>query len=215
MRVISIVLLAVVTLIVPARPQAQSDGGWTPLWNGRDLTGWEHVGPGRFEVKDGALRTVGGMGLLWYTPKKIGKSVLRIVYKPEKMDSNSGVFIRIPTEPDEPWMPVHKGYEIQIAGTGDDYHTTGVLYSFTKALTRPAKAGEWNTMEVVLDGPRTTVHVNGTLVTNFTEGSPVRPLGSPDEPERGPRPAEGYIGLQNHGDDDVVWFKEVSVRPLR
>ena len=37
------------------------------------------------------------------------------------------------------------------------------------------------------------------------------------EPERGPRPTSGYIGLQNHGDvtgDSQVYFKEVSVRPL-
>ena len=29
-----------------------------------------------------------------------------------------------------------------------------------------------------------------------------------------PRPATGYIGLQNHDPGDVVWFKEISVRPL-
>ena len=31
------------------------------------------------------------------------------------------------------------------------------------------------------------------------------------EPERGPREEEGYIGLQNHDGDSVVYFKEVSV----
>lgn len=30
----------------------------------------------------------------------------------------------------------------------------------------------------------------------------------------GPRPSEGYIGLQNHSDKDLVYFKEVSLRPL-
>ena len=37
------------------------------------------------------------------------------------------------------------------------------------------------------------------------------------EPERGPRPEVGYIGLQNHDDfatGTQVYFKEVSVRPL-
>jgi hypothetical protein len=28
------------------------------------------------------------------------------------------------------------------------------------------------------------------------------------------RPTHGYIGLQNHDPGDVVWFREVSVRPL-
>jgi hypothetical protein len=32
------------------------------------------------------------------------------------------------------------------------------------------------------------------------------------EPNRGRRPVEGYFGLQNHDDKDVVLFKEISVR---
>ena len=35
------------------------------------------------------------------------------------------------------------------------------------------------------------------------------------EPERGPRPRSGYIGLQNHDDQQRVHFKEVSVAPLK
>jgi hypothetical protein len=70
-------------------------------------------------------------------------------------------------------------------------------------------------MEITLDGPRTIVHVNGVLVTDYTEGDPVPPKKVWYEPDRGPRPLEGYIGLQNHGPDDVVYFKEISVRPLR
>ena len=34
------------------------------------------------------------------------------------------------------------------------------------------------------------------------------------EPERGTRPNEGFIGLQNHSDNDIVFFKEVAVQPL-
>src|SRR2546428_213854 len=65
-----------------------------------------------------------------------------------------------------------------------------------------------------LDGPRTVVVVNGAKVTDYTEGQPVPPKVETWEPDRGPRAMEGYIGLQNHSDKDVVWFKEVSIRPL-
>jgi len=34
------------------------------------------------------------------------------------------------------------------------------------------------------------------------------------EPQRGLRPVEGYIGIQNHGEADVVFFKEIAVKPL-
>jgi hypothetical protein len=186
----------------------------TALFNGRDLTGWEHVGPGRFVVEDGLLKTEGGMGLLWYSREKIGNAVLRVVYRNADKGSNSGVFIRIPEKPTEPWMPVNRGYEVQIDDGQDDQHATGVLYSLTKALARPGKAGDWNTLEITLDGPRTIVHVNGTKVTEFAEGQPVPPKKETWEPDRGPRPVEGYVGLQNHGDKDVVYFKEIAVRPL-
>jgi hypothetical protein len=140
--------------------------------------------------------------------------VLRVVYKTEKKESNAGVFIRIPEAPTEPWMPVNRGYEVQIDDNADDYHVTGVLYSLTKAKARPGKPGEWNTLEITLDGPRTRVTVNGELVTDYKEGDPVPDKKEQWEPDRGPRPNEGFIGLQNHGDKDVVFFKEISLRPL-
>ena len=59
-----------------------------PIFNGRNLDGWKHVGPGKFEIENGVLKTVGGMGLLWYTGEKIGNSVVRIVYKAP--DDNGG-----------------------------------------------------------------------------------------------------------------------------
>ena len=183
------------------------------LFNGRDLDGWEHVGPGRFVVEEGLLKTEGGMGLLWYTREQFSDAVLRIVYR-NPGGRNSGVFIRIPEKPTEPWMPVHRGYEVQIDDRRDDQHVTGVLYSLTTAAARPFLADEWNTMDVTLDGDRTLVHINGTLVTDYHEGQAVPPRVKDYEPERGPRPRRGYMGLQNHSSEDVVYFREVSVRAL-
>lgn len=188
---------------------------WKPLFNGKNMKGWEHVGDGSFVLEDGLLKTEGGMGLLYYKKKPFENVVIRVVYKnPE--NGNAGVFIRIPEAPTEPWMPVNKGYEVQIDPREDEYHKTGVLYSLTKAKAAPDKpAGEWNTMEITLDGERTIVKVNDVLVTDYTEGDPVPEKKESYEPDRGRRPVKGYIGLQNHGSHDVVYFKEVSVRPLK
>ena len=192
---------------------------WRPLFNGRDLAGWKHVGPGEMTVTDGEIETHGGMGLLYWTDSKLGDCVIRVVYKMRDKNDNSGVFVRIPVAPSEPWMPVNYGYEVQIdneAAGEDEYHVTGTLYSFTKPLARPGRPGpEWNTMEITLDGPRTIVSVNGTKVTDYTEDEPTPPKKLSFEPERGHRPNYGYIRLQNHSDKDVVLFKEVSVRALR
>jgi hypothetical protein len=52
-------------------------------------------------------------------------------------------------------------------------------------------------------------------VTDYREGEPVPERKFDFEPYPGRRPDFGYFGLQNHGDEDVVYFKEVSVRPLK
>src|SRR3954465_14412222 len=109
------------------------------LFNGRNLDGWRQVGPGSFVVKDGMMKTEGGMGMLWYTRKKIGHARLRVVFKLTGKEADSGVFIRIPEKPTEPWMPINRGYEVEIGDWPDDYSCTGVLYTFTKALSRPIK----------------------------------------------------------------------------
>jgi Domain of Unknown Function (DUF1080) len=70
-------------------------------------------------------------------------------------------------------------------------------------------------MEITLDGPRTIVALNGVKVTDYTEGQPVPERKHDYEPQRGPRPNDGYIGLQNHSDKDVVYFKEVAVKMLK
>jgi hypothetical protein len=192
---------------------------WRQLFNGSDLTGWEQVGPGKFIVEDSLLKTVGGMGMILYPAEKFGNAVIRVVYKVKDNDCNAGVFIRIPEKPADEWAAINTGYEVQIDnGTrhvGGDYHCTGVLYSLTKAMAHPQKApGEWNTMEITLDGPKTIVFVNGEKVTDFTEGDTVPAKTRDFEPERGPRPLSGYIGLQNHDSLSTVYFKEVAVRPL-
>ncbi len=207
-------------LILWAMPGGAQTDAWKQLLDGKDLTGWEHVGPGKFVVEDGLLKTEGGMGLLYYKGGKVSNVVIRVVFKMRDKNDNSGVFIRIPIEPREEWMPVHYGYEVQIdndpeASGEDDSHATGCLYSINKALARPGKgSGEWNTMEITLDGPRTIVYVNGIKVTDYTEGQPVPPRKFNFEPARGPRPNEGYFGLQNHSSKDVVFFKEVAIKKL-
>ena len=116
-------------------------------------------------------------------------------------------------------MPVNYGYEVQIdniAEGEDEYHITGTLYSLTKPLGRPGKPGpEWNTMDITLDGPHTVVVVNGVKVTDYTEGEEVPPKKLSFEPERGRRPIFGFFGLQNHSDNDIVFFKEVALKPLK
>jgi hypothetical protein len=225
MRYFPALMIALLALPTSPTARAQADrpgepgdkAGWRPLFDGRTLDGWEHVGPGRFVVEDGMLRTEGGMGLLWYAREKLGDCTLRVVYKTAAPRANSGIYIRIADRPKDEWYAVHHGYEVQIMDAGPEDRGTGSIYTFARATARPAKAGEWNTLEVTLEGDRVRTAINGVRVAEFDPAGPVperKNAGPHGDPERGPRPRAGYIGLQNHDERSVVYFKEVAVRPL-
>lgn len=208
-------MIRITLILVLASALLPAQQGFRPLFNGKDLSGWKHVGPGEFVVEDGMMKTVGGMGLLFYEKEKFGNCVLRVVYRTASDHANSGVVIRLPEPPLDPWFAVHNGYEVQIAAVGDDWHSTGAIYSISKVSSRQQKPkGEWNTMEIELRGPVTRVTLNGVLVNEYREGSAVPPRRIWYEPVRGPRPETGYFGLQNHDPGSTVYFREVSVKPL-
>ena len=218
MRKLTFVLFLAVAVAAPLSADDKPAGKkGKQLFNGKDLTGWKHVGPGSFVVENGLLKTVGGMGLLYYAGEKVGNATIRVVYKVSGEDANSGVFIRVPEPPKDEWVAVHSGYEVQILDKAvDQWHSTGAIYSLSKASAQPAKsAGNWNTLEITLDGQRTLVKVNGQQVNDFRGDQAVPERKHDYEPVRGPRPDSGYIGLQNHDEKSSVFFKEISVHPLK
>ncbi|HJS09620.1 MAG TPA: DUF1080 domain-containing protein [Pirellulales bacterium] len=116
------------------------------------------------------------------------------------------------------WYAVHHGYEVQICDTGDAMHRTGAIYSLAgAAAVDKAKPGQWRTMLITLDGNLVKVELDGKPLAMFDPASKdVPPRKIWHEPKREhPRPQAGYVGLQTHDPGDVVWFKEVSVRPLK
>src|SRR5438105_345847 len=98
MRTIPLLTMALLAFLLPSTTWSQADrprepgssAASRPLFDGHSLDGWEHVGPGRFVIEDGMLRTEGGMGLLWYAREKLGNCVLRVVYKTASPRANSG-----------------------------------------------------------------------------------------------------------------------------
>lgn len=194
---------------------AEEEIAWRQLFNGTDTSGWAQVGRGEFTIEDGHLVTQGGMGLLWYTEEEFGNCEIKVVFRTDRPEDNSGVFIRIEGKPKTAWHAVHQGYEIQIDNVADEWHRTGALYSLTKTFgDAKASPGEWTELIIRLEGDNTKAFVNGTLVTDYTEGDAVPEKKSSSEPRRGPRPESGYIGLQNHDPATFIHFREVSVRPL-
>ena len=173
---------------------------WITLFDGTSLDQWTHVGPGGFALQDnGTMKSQGGMGLLYYEEQSFRDYVLELDYKTSSDTANSGIFLRFPEKPSDPWGAVESGYEIQINSSSDPIHQTGAIYDQSAAFRNAAKpSGEWNTYRIEVTGQRYEVFLNGEKVNDFF----------------GERGREGYIGLQNHDPGSTVWFRDVRVKPL-
>ncbi|WP_405905761.1 ThuA domain-containing protein [Streptomyces sp. NBC_00828] len=197
-----------------AQADCRPENGYRPLFDGtaESLSAWRQAGPGSFALsEDGTLTSSGGLGMLWYAGSGsepgpgFGSYSLKLDWKVAG-DDNSGVFVGFPAS-DDPWSAVNNGYEIQIDATDAPDRTTGAVYSFQsadikkrdRALNPP---GEWNTYEIRVEGERLRVWLNGVKINDFTNTDPVRSL------------RDGHIGLQNHGADDQVSFRDVRIKEL-
>jgi hypothetical protein len=189
MKLIATFLLLLTTCALADEPQP------VELFNGKELAGWTLAGPGSFEVKDGALHTVGGMGLLYYE-KELGDFTLSLEFKVSRREDNSGVFIRFSDTGGDPWKAVMDGEEIQIHDAGTKM-STGGIYNAQPAKELASKpVGEWNTMEIAVSGRKITVKINDKVVNEYES----RKFG-----------LRGYIGLQNHDDLSKVSFRNIRL----
>ncbi|MGW0506792.1 ThuA domain-containing protein [Micromonospora sp. NPDC003241] len=185
------------------RADCRPETGYTALYNG-STTGWSQAGPGSFTNSDATLTSVGGMGLYWYSAKQFTNYSLKLDWRLAG-DDNSGVFIGFPPSSD-PNSAINNGYEVQIDPTDAADRTTGAVYGFKSAdlAARDAAlnpAGEWNTYELLVEGERLQVFLNGSKINDFTNTDPVRSLA-------------GHIGIQNHGTGDDVSFRNIRIKEL-
>ncbi|MEV7739929.1 ThuA domain-containing protein [Streptomyces sp. NPDC088921] len=194
-----------------AQADCRPENGYRPLFDGtpESLDDWKQAGPGSFtRSDDGTLTSSGGMGMLWYAGQSLGAYSLKLDWKMAGAsgDDNSGVFVGFPPS-DDPWSAVDNGYEIQIDATDVPEKTTGSVYGFRSAdLKKRDRAlnppGEWNTYEIRVEGERLRVWLNGVKINDFTNTDPARSL------------REGHVGIQNHGADDQVSFRDIRVKEL-
>jgi 3-keto-disaccharide hydrolase len=180
-----------------------TDEGFLPLFDGTSVQGWRMCGPGGFilDSGEGIIRSQGGMGLFWYTPRMFRDFVLRLQWQEWRRQDNSGVFIRFPDPRDDPWIAVREGYEIQIYDDWDDpLYVTGAVYELAPARrVASLPPGEWNQFEITAIGPQISVSLNDELIVDRYKGE---------------RRLEGFIGVQNHDDESRIAFRAIGIKKL-
>jgi hypothetical protein len=169
--------------------------------------GWNHYGPGYFELdeKTGVLKSEGGMGLLWYSVKKWRDFVLDLEFKCAQKNTNSGIFYRIPDLPTSDDYIYHS-FEVQIYDAGDGVHKTGAIYDAEAPLKDASNpTGEWNHLKITCQGKRIRIELNGTQVVDWE----MEPRGKIKD-----FAAEGYFGLQNHDSISPVYFRNIFAKEI-
>jgi hypothetical protein len=188
--------------------------GETPLFSGKDMTGWTHFldkgGPmdGTWSVKDGIIICSGKPAGYIRTEADYTNYILRLDWRfspVTKQAGNSGVLLRVVGE-DKVWP---KSIEAQLmsgsAGdfwnigdfqmTADPARTSGRNTKHLFAAEYPI--GEWNHYEIIVDKGTVSLWVNGQKLNEAT--------GCAEVP--------GKIALQSEGAE--IHFKDVTIAPLK
>lgn len=203
-------------LLLSAPVLFAAEDGFVSLFDGKSLKGWtlfNGKGPG-YVAKDGIIVCPADGGGNLYTDKEYANFIFRYEYRFEP-GGNNGVGIRAPKTGDA----AYQGMEIQILDDQNERYKgkikseqhTGSIYDTFPARTGFQKpAGEWNEGEIMAQGSRIRVKLNGVVIVDAD-------LNNVQEPEvlkkhPGLRRSAGHIGFLGHG--TLVEFRNIRIKPL-
>ena len=215
MNLLKIYTVLVCLLVATGCGVLHREQGFVKLFDGATLNGWTMVGgwgPG-YGITNGILYCAKGTGGNFLTVKEYSNFVLRLNYRLTP-GANNGVGIRAPYE----GTPAYTGMEIQILDdTAPQYASlrpgqfNGSIYDVVPAKRRALRPlGDWNSEEIVADGPHIKVKLNGISIVdaNLDEFS------DPDLLKKHPglRRRSGHIGPLSHL--DYVEFRNIRIKEL-
>ena len=170
----------------------QAGGGWTTLFDRFSLDGWNVLGNANWELADGAVQADSGSGFL-VTENSYSDFELTLEFWVDE-PANSGIFIRCA---DTQAVRDTNSYEVNIFDTRSDqtYRTGGIVH-IASPMSVINAGGRWNTYQIVAEGPRLTVTLNGTRMVDVEDT----------------QFADGPIALQYGA--GLVRFRNVRIRSL-
>ncbi len=179
------------------------------LFDGKSLNGWkvnEH--PESWKVEDGAIVCFGERSHLFYEGD--GKPFKNFHFKAEVKTtpgSNSGIYFHTKYQA-EGWPKY--GYECQVNITQRDPKKSSGLYSVKDVADPPAKDNEWYTQEIIVQGKKVTLKLNGQIMVEYTEPDNQPAFSTSFERRLG----EGTFALQAHDPASKVYFRNLTVKRL-
>ncbi len=188
---------------------ADSDEGFTTIFDGQTFDGWklakEHSST--WKIEDGAFVTRGERCHLFYVgdPKPFKNFELKVDVMTEP-NSNGGIYFH--TRYQESDWPKY-GFECQVNVSHGDWKKTGSLYDVVNVASSPAKDNQWWTQHIIVQGRKITVKINGQTLFEYTQ-----PLGAQPNKDYTRVLDEGTFALQAHDPNSVVRYKNIRVKRL-
>jgi hypothetical protein len=192
------------TMLAPAWAVAD-DEGFTPLFNGKDLSGWvQPEDKDLFTVEDGEIvgRTEGNLkkNEFLVTDRPYKDFVLKA--KVKIRNGNSGIQFHSKRAEDGavagPQVDIADGFWGVLY---DERGTRGIIERYDPEKAKElARQGDWNEFVITVKGDHLTVVLNGTTIIDRED-----PM----------FPDDGIIALQVHvGPPMEVRFKDLEIKPL-
>jgi hypothetical protein len=206
-----IITLALTTVLSTAFLASAADGeeGFKPLMDGKTFDGWKVTtdSPSTWAIKDGAFVANGNRAHLYYVGDE--KPFKNFHLKVEVMTdpvSNGGIYFHTKYQTDG-WP--RGGIECQVNNTHGDWKKTGSLYDIACTGLTIAQDGKWWTQEIIVQGNKVTVLVDGKKVLEYVE-----PPGAQAGKEYERKLGEGTFCLQGHDPKSTIRYRNIRVKRL-
>lgn len=197
-------------LVLAATLAVVAQGTWKPLFNGKNLKGWTIAGTDSWTVDHGTILAESTSGKYGYlmTTGSYKNFDLKLEFNPETL-GNSGLFFHSRITGENPKSgPDIVGMQAEI---DPSRHTAGLYETGGHGwVALPTAAGEkaikplgqWNQLEVLVDGDHIVTHLNGVQIVDYTYNPA--------------KYTDGQIGLQIHtGEHDSrIRFRNIEIRVL-
>jgi hypothetical protein len=186
-----------------------AEEGFVELFDGTSLTGWKAgENDASWKAVDGAIICRGPRSHLFYMGTDPAKPAefknfhlkAEVLTKPK---ANSGIYFHTRYQ-QEGWPS--QGHEAQVNNTSGDPVRTGSLYNVVKNLEAPAKDNEWFTEEVIVEGNRIVIKVNGKTIVDHVEDTAAV--------KDGRKLSSGTFALQAHDPGSEAHYRSIRVKRL-
>lgn len=188
----------------------KKEAGFVSLFDGKTLDGWKksEENPDSLRVEDGKIVIDGERAHLFYdgelAPLKNFHFIAEVMTTP---GSNSGIYFHTKYQPSG-WPKY--GYECQVNVTHGDPKRTSSLYGVENIAAPPVKDNEWYRQEIIVEGRRIRLILNGETMVDYTEPENK----APESKDFERRLSEGTFALQAHDPKSKVYFRNLRVKPL-